>query len=119
MKRLGQEDLLRQMLGVERAEAVQLLEHRCRDSLRLDVLWPAMHDAVPHGGQRVVPRMLFDPVHERAHGHGVVGPRHRARTRADVLQALCAERGFRCPDPVNRSLQDARERSDWPRTERT
>ena len=51
MKRLGQQNLLRQMLGIERTEPVQLLDHLRGDPLRLAILRPAMHHAMSHGGQ--------------------------------------------------------------------
>ena len=50
MKRLGQQDLLRQMLRIEWTEPVQLPNHFRRDSLRLAILQPAMHHAMPDRG---------------------------------------------------------------------
>jgi len=55
MKRLGQQDLLRQMLGIEWTEPVQLLNHFRGDSM------PAMHHAMPHCGQCIMPGAFLNP----------------------------------------------------------
>jgi len=61
MKRLGQQDLLRQMLRIEWAEPVQFLNHFRSDSLRLAILRPAMHDAMPGRSHCVMPAAFLDP----------------------------------------------------------
>ena len=76
MKRLGQQDLLRQMLRIEWTEPVQLLNHFRSDSLRLAILRPAMHHAMPHRGQCITPAAFLDPIHQSAHRHRVIRRRH-------------------------------------------
>ncbi len=76
MKRLGQQDLLGQMLGIEGTEPVQLLDHFRRDPLRLAVLRPAMHHAMPHRGQCITLGAFLDPIHQSAHRHRVIRRRH-------------------------------------------
>ena len=61
MKRLGQQDLLRQMLRIEWAEPVQFLNHFRSDSLRLAILRPAMHGAMPGRSHCVMPAAFLDP----------------------------------------------------------
>ena len=76
VKRLGQQDLLRQMLRIEWAEPVQLLNHFRRDSLRLAILRPAMHHAMSHRGQCITPDAFLDPIHQSAHRHRVIRRRY-------------------------------------------
>ena len=76
MKRLGQQDLLRQMLRIEWTEPVQLLNHCRRDALRLAILRPAMHHAMPHRGQCLTPGARLEPIHQHAHRHRVIRRRH-------------------------------------------
>ena len=78
VKRLGQQDLLRKMLGIERTELVQFLHHFRSDPLRLAVLRPAVHHAMPHGGQRIVLGALLDPIHQNTYRHCVIRCRHRS-----------------------------------------
>ena len=49
-ERLDQLDLKRQMLRIEWTEPAQLLDHFRGDSLRLAILRPAMHHAMPDRG---------------------------------------------------------------------
>ena len=58
MKRLGQQYLLRQMLRIEWTQTVQILNHFRSNSLRLAILRPAMHYAMPNRGQRITPRYV-------------------------------------------------------------
>ena len=76
MKRLGQQDLLRQMLGIERTEPAQLLNHFRGDPLRLAEFRPAMHHAMPHRRQCVMPAAFLDPIHQSAHRRRVIRRRH-------------------------------------------
>ena len=76
MKRLGQQDLLRQMLRIEGTEPVKLLDHFRGDSLRLAILRSAMHHAMPNRGQCITPDTFLDPIHQSAHRHRVIRRRH-------------------------------------------
>ena len=73
MKRLGQQDLFRHMVGIERTELLQFRNHFRGNSLRLVILRSAMHHAMPHRGQCVVPAALLDPIHQNAHRLRVIG----------------------------------------------
>src|SRR5512141_2109343 len=53
MKRLGQLDLFRQVLRIERLELMQLLNQLPGDALWFAVLRAAMHYAMPYCGQLV------------------------------------------------------------------
>ena len=72
MKRLGEQDLLRQVLRIEWTEPAQLLNHFCSDSLRLTILGPAMHHAMSYRGQCIPPAAFLDPIHQNAHCHRVI-----------------------------------------------
>jgi len=50
MKRLGQQDLLRQMVRIEGTEALQFHNHLRSNPLGLVILRPAMHYPMPHRG---------------------------------------------------------------------
>ena len=76
MKRLGQQDLLRQMLRIEWTEPVQLLNHFRSDSLGLAILRPAMDHAMPHRVQCITPVVFLDPIHQSAHRRRVIRRRH-------------------------------------------
>ena len=110
MKRLGQQDLLRQMLGIEGAEPVQLLNHFRGDALRLAVLRPAMHHAMPHRGQGFTPAAFLDPIHQSAHRRRVIRRRHRARKVVRQVRALHPQGGLRQPIRSIGALQDPSER---------
>ena len=64
MKRLGQQNFLRQMFGIKRTELVQLLDHCRRDPLRFPIFRAAMHHAVAHGRQRAACDLFLDPIHQ-------------------------------------------------------
>ena len=64
------------MLRIERTEPVQLLNHLRGDSLRLAILLPAMHDAMPDYGQCITPAVFLDPVHQNADRRRVMWRRH-------------------------------------------
>ena len=72
MKRLGQQNFLRQMFRVERAELMQFLNHLRRDPLRLPILWPAMHDAMADRRQFAALNSFLDPIHQHIHRRRVV-----------------------------------------------
>ena len=110
MKRLGQQDLLRQMLGIERTEPVQLLDHFRRDALRLAVLRPAMHHAMPHRGQRIAPDAFLDPIHQHAHRRRVIRRRHRPRKVVRRVHAFHPQGGLRQSNPLDRALQNPPQR---------
>jgi hypothetical protein len=78
MKCLGQQDFLRQMIGIERAELVQLINHRRGDALRFPVLRAAMDHAMPHGSQRATLDFFFNPIHQDVHRRGVIGHNDRS-----------------------------------------
>ncbi len=110
MKRLGQQDLLRQMLRIEWTEPVQLLNHFRSDSLRLAILRPAMHHAMPHRGQCITPAAFLDPIHQSAHRHRVIRRRHRPRKVVRLVQAFHPQGGLRQSNPLNPALQNPSER---------
>ena len=110
MKRLGQQDLLRQMLRIEWTEPAQLLDHFRGDSLRLAILRPAMHHAMPHRGQCLAPAALLDPIHQNADRRRVVRRRHRPREVVRGVQAFYPQGGLRQSNPLNRALQNPSER---------
>jgi len=87
MKRLGQQDLLRQMLWIEWTEPVQLLNHVRRDALRLTILRPAMHHAMPHRGQRAAIAAFVDPIHQHLNRHRVIRCIHFPRKAFSFVQA--------------------------------
>ena len=60
MKLLGQQNLFRQMLRIEGTKPAQLLNHFRSDSLRLAIFRPAVHHAMPHRGQCVMPAAFLD-----------------------------------------------------------
>jgi len=76
MKRLGQQDLFRQMLRIEWTKPLQLINHFRSDSLGLAILWPAMHHTMPHRGQCITPAAFLDPIHQSAYRHRVIRRRH-------------------------------------------
>ena len=76
MKRPGQQDLLRQVLRIEWSEPVQILNHFRSDSLRLAILGPAVHHAMPHRSQCITPAASLDPIHQGAHRSGVIRSLH-------------------------------------------
>ena len=110
MKRLGQQDLLRQMLRIEWTEPVQLLNHFRSDSLRLAILRPAMHHAMSHRGQCITPDAFLDPIHQSAHRHRVIRRRHRPRKVVRLVQAFHPQGGLRQSNPLNPALQNPSER---------
>jgi len=77
MKRLGQQNFLRQMLGVERFELMQFRHQLRRDALRFAVFRSAMHHPMPHGGQLAAADSFPEPIHQHAHSRGVVGCNYR------------------------------------------
>jgi len=76
MKRLGQQNLLGQMLRIEWGHLTQILDHSPGDQLRVRVLRSAMHHAMPHRGQCITPEPFLDPIHQSAHRRRVVRRRH-------------------------------------------
>ena len=109
MKRLDQQDLLRQMLGVEGTELVQLLDHFRGDSLRLAILRPAVHHAMPDRGQCIAPGAFVDPVHQSAHRRRVVRRRHGPR-KVPPGPALHPQGGVRQSNPLDLAVQIRRKR---------
>jgi len=63
MKRLDQQDFLRQMFRIERAESAQFLNHIYSDSLWLAIKGSTMNYAMPHRRQCIAPAAFLDPVH--------------------------------------------------------
>ena len=74
LKRLRQEDFLRQMLRIEWIEIVKFLDHWRGDPLRLAILRAAMHYAMSHGSQCIT--TFFNPIHENAHCDRVIRRRY-------------------------------------------
>ena len=60
MKRLGQQDLLRHVVGIEWTEPAHLLNHFRCDSLRLVILRPAIHYTMPNRGQCITPAAFLE-----------------------------------------------------------
>ena len=77
MKRLGQQDLLRQMVRIEWTEPAQLLNHFRRDSLRLAILRSAMHHAMPNRCQCITLATFLNPIHQSADRCGVIRRLHQ------------------------------------------
>ena len=76
MKCLSQQDLLRQMVGIEWTEPVQLLNHLRGDPLWLVIPWSAVHHAMSHRSQCLTTAALLDPIHQSGHGHRVIRRSH-------------------------------------------
>jgi hypothetical protein len=110
MKRLGQQDLLRQMLRIEWTEPSQVLDHFRSEPCGLAVLRPAMHHAMPHGRQASTPAAFLDPIHQNTHRHRVIRRRHSARDVVCLVPAFHAQSGARQSNPLNPALQNASQR---------
>ena len=110
MKRLGQQDLLRQMLGIEWTEPAQLLHHFGCDSLGLAIFRAAMHDAMPHRRKCIMPAAFLDTIDQRAHRGVEIRRRHGPRKVVARVQAFHPQRSPRLPDPVNPAPQNPSER---------
>jgi len=110
VKRLGQQDLLWQMFGIEGTEPAQFLHHFRRDSQRRAVLRATMDHAVPHRSQSGAPASFLDPIHQGAHRHRVIRRLHRPQKVVRLVQALYPQGGLRQPNPFDRALQNPPER---------
>jgi len=62
VKRFSQQDLFRHMVRIKWTEELQLRNHFRSNSLRLVILRPTMHDAMPDRDQCVAPAALLDPI---------------------------------------------------------
>ena len=67
------------MLRIEWTEPVQFLNYFRADSLRLVILWPAMHHAMANRSQGVAPAAFGNPIHQSAHRRRGIRRRHRPR----------------------------------------
>ena len=105
MKRFGQQDFLRQMLGIKRAELVQFRDHFRRDALRLPVFRPAMHDAMPDRRQRPARDPLLNPIHQNAHRRRVIRRHYPPRKIVLRSRASYDKPAFRKTDPLHSALQ--------------
>src|ERR1039458_4142717 len=99
MELLGQQNLLRQMLGIEWTEPAQVLNHFRSDALWLAVFRPAVHNAMPHCDKCTMPAAFLDSIDQRAHRRGEIGRRHWPRKAVARLQAFPPQRGSRLSDP--------------------
>ena len=109
MKRLGQEDLLRQMLRIKWTEQAQLLNHFRTDSLWLAILRAAVHHAMPNRCQCISAAAFLDPVHQNAHRRSMIRCCHHARKVFRLVQAFYPESGLRLCDALNSTLQNSPE----------
>ena len=109
MKRLCQQYLLRQMLGIKWIKPMQFRNHFRGDSLRLAILRPAMHYAMSHGGQAISRRSSIQSM-RTAHRGRVVRRRHRAREVIRLVDSFRMPCGIRQADPLNPARQNALER---------
>ena len=110
MERLGQQDLFGQMLRIERTEAVQLLNHFLRDSLRRAVVRPAVHHTMPNGGKCIPSATILNPIHKNGHRYLVIRRSHGPGEVVCLGQPFRTERGIRQSNPLNRALQNPLER---------
>src|SRR5271170_6369985 len=61
---LGQQDLFRQMVGIEWTEPVQLFDHLPRNSLWLTIIRATMHDTMSYRGQYIASVVFRNPIHQ-------------------------------------------------------
>ena len=111
MKRLGEQDFFRQMLGIERAEPPQFLDHGRGDDLRLAVVRPAMHHAMPDSRQRVAPAAFLDPVHQHADRRRVIRRGHSARKAVRRVRRIDEEGRVGQANSLDPAVQDAPQRA--------
>ena len=111
MKRLGQQNLFRQVIRIEWTEAAQFFDHFRGDSLRLAILRPAMHYTMSYGGQchpaRGVPRSKPS---ERPLRPCDRAPSPAARNCPPWFRPFTRKVALRQSDPFNRTLQNPFER---------
>ena len=109
MKRLGQQDLLRHVVGIEWAEPAQFLNHFRSDSLRLVIFRSAIHHAMPNCGQSITPMMLLNPIHQSAHCYRVIRRRQHARKVVRLIHTLHPQGGVRESNALNPALENSAE----------
>jgi hypothetical protein len=111
MKRLGQQNLLRQMLRIKRSKRPKLRHHFRRDPLRRAILRSAMHHAMSHRGQWMTPAAFVGPIHQGSHRRLVIRRLDRSREGISLVQSLRMPGGIRQSNSLNPSSQDPFERA--------
>ena len=72
LKGLRQQDFLRQMFGIKRAELVKGSNHLRGDAVRFPIFGPAVDDAMADGGEVARRKSGGDPIHQIGHRDVVI-----------------------------------------------
>ena len=106
-ERFRELQFLRQVLGIERTQFLQRLNHRGVEPLRCAVLGSAVHDAVRNGIDMRTFGLRLDELHQRLRCGRMVARRHRLSDRLRRIITDGGELGIGQSDPVDRTLEQA------------
>ena len=111
MKSFGQQNLLRQMLRIKRAELAQFFNHGRSDSLGLPILWPAMHDPMTDRRQSRSLDFILDPIHKNGHRRCVIFGHDFAGGALGLVGGFDREISLRLSYSFNFTFQNPPQRS--------
>ncbi len=109
---LDQRDFARQMLGIQRGEPAQFVEHGRGDRLRSDELRTAMNNSVPHRRGIRQADALVEHIEERLRRRGQVTGRDRLRCDGGFTIAK-DQRAIALPNPFDTPREEPRRRIAW------